>query len=82
MASKPTSIPLFWRFRRLWNNVRCGIGLHQLKAFRDLGDGVNVDPSMPVHAKPGPKDFRKCEWCGARWHGAYDGIEPFWKRVA
>lgn len=69
------------RRRRFWNNLRCSFGLHRLQAFRDCGDGVNVDPTMPARARPGPKDFRKCEWCGAAWRGAYDGISPFWQRV-
>ena len=69
-----------WRFRRLFNEVRCAVGIHNLSGYADCGDGVHVAPMDP-RARPGPKDFRKCEWCGARWVGAYDGIEPHWRRV-
>ena len=55
------------RWHRIRGGWRCVVGLHRLKAYHDLGDGVSVQP-MKGRALPQSKhDFRKCEWCGARW---------------
>lgn len=70
------------RFRRFYNNLRCTVGLHRLKAWKaPIADEPDACPMDP-RSRPGPGDQRKCDWCGARWRGAYDGIEPFWNRVS
>ena len=39
-------------------------------------EAIPMDP----RSRPGPGDYRKCDWCGKQWEGAYDGIEPHWRR--
>lgn len=67
------------RFRRIYENLRCFVGLHRLKASeRPQGEiAVPMDP----RGRPGRGDWRKCDWCGAGWEGAYDGMAPFWRRT-
>lgn len=72
-----------WRWRRFRNFLRCAAGIHRLKAWqynaRAWNDGVAIP--MNPRARPGLGDYRKCEWCGAEWKGAYDGLEPHWRRA-
>lgn len=73
---------LIWRMRRAREELRCFVGLHRLKAWRagESFDQVNAIPMDP-RSRPGPGDYRKCDWCGAEWKGTYDGIEPHWRRA-
>jgi hypothetical protein len=68
------------RIRHRYENLRCLVGLHRLRAHRGSDDSPVVTP-IDARVRPGPHDWRVCEWCGARWEGAYDGISPTWKRV-
>jgi hypothetical protein len=74
----------WWRLRH-WRyytgRLRCLLGIHRLKAWAAPDGGPNAYPMHP-RSRPGPGDHRRCEFCGARWEGAYDGIEPSWRRVA
>ena len=70
--------PRHWRFYTGW--LRCVVGIHRLSAWRAPDGGPNACPMEP-RALPGPGDRRRCENCGARWEGAYDGISPHWRRV-
>ena len=70
-----------WRWHRIRGGWRCKIGLHRLRGYQDLGDGVHVAPASP-HGKPGPRTWRKCDWCGATWKAAYDPpYGGFWQRT-
>lgn len=72
---------LKWRLHRIRGGWRCAVGLHRLRGYEDCGDGVNVAPYHP-RAMPGPRCWRVCEWCGARWRAAYDPpYGGFWQRV-
>ena len=71
---------LRWRWHRIRGGWRCVVNIHRLRGYEDCGDGINVAPFNP-YGKPGPNCWRVCDWCGARWRGAYDGIAPFWQRV-
>lgn len=77
------SLSFSWRLRRLRENLRCLIGLHRLKAWRYEEKAWNEGIAIPMNprSRPGPGDHRKCDWCGAQWKGAYDGIEPHWRRA-
>jgi len=70
-----------WRFYTA--RLRCLVGIHRLSAWKARESFEQVD-AIPMHprGRPGPGDVRRCESCGARWKGAYDGIEPHWRRVA
>lgn len=67
---------------RFWRSFKCDIGLHaDLVAYRDCGDGVNVEP-LDNPYRHGPGIFRHCRWCGTRWKSVYDSIAPSWQRTA
>lgn len=68
---------VFWKGR-----VRCALGIHSLKAWKARESFEQVDAyPMPPRALPGPGDHRRCDFCGATWEGAYDGMSPFWMRT-
>ena len=74
---------LRWKLRYKWpSQLRCLLGIHTLRAHRAplTLDQVEAVPMNP-RSRPGPGDHRVCTWCGARWKGAYDGIEPHWRRA-
>ena len=71
---------LRWRWHRIRGGWRCLVGIHRLRGYQDCGDGVNVASASP-YGRPGPGQWRKCDWCGATWVGAYDGIKPLWRRT-
>jgi hypothetical protein len=71
---------LRWFLHRVRGGYRCWLGLNRLRGFSDCGDGVNVAHRSP-YGPPGRGDWRKCDWCGATWRGAYDGLSPFWQRT-
>jgi hypothetical protein len=66
---------------RFKNRVKCTLGLHDLVGMR--GDPAVSDSVMPIdpRGRPGPNDSRRCNYCGSRWKGAYDGLSPFWDRT-
>lgn len=70
---------LRWKLRRLYENARCLLGIHRLRGYAAT-DFPHVIPMDP-RGRPGPGDWRRCEWCGGAWEGAYDGIEPTWRRI-
>lgn len=67
------------RWMRFYEGARCLLGIHRLRGYH--GDrSPHVSPIDP-RGVPGPGDWRRCEWCGASWEGAYDGLAPFWRRI-
>ena len=78
MSEKGSRLACAWhRVRGGW---RCVVGIHRLRGHIDCGDGVNVASYNPHAARPAQGAWRKCEWCGATWVAAYDGIAPYWQR--
>lgn len=73
-------LPLRWQMRRRYETLRCFIGLHRLRGHH-WADGSASVASIDPRCRPGPGDWRVCDWCGAVWKGSYDGIEPSWRRM-
>jgi hypothetical protein len=67
------------KLRRWYEDARCALGLHRLKAWEPSTSehAVPMDP----RSRPAAGAHRRCDWCGARWEGAYDGITPTWRRL-
>lgn len=65
------------------DRLRCAVGIHRLAAWR-ARESFEQSEAVPMEPRsvPGPGDVRRCEFCGARWKGAYDGISPYWWRVS
>lgn len=82
MSDSPMSdLSVVERLLRAYQRLRCAAGVHRLSAWhrRESFGQEKVVPKQP-RSVPGPGDVRRCDACGARWVGAYDGLSPFWQR--
>jgi hypothetical protein len=69
------------RVHRMYEDFRCRVGLHRLKAWRaPERDDPNAIP-MSARSHPRQNDYRKCDWCGAKWVGFYDGVDLYWRHT-